>query len=630
MHTVLFALVLKYTVIMAGHPAGAQTVAVDGATRTIDFEFNDRGRGPKTHTVMSSGSMTTTGVDYLKVPVNETFAGGKWSNGAEAGSSANGKALYASMYGPPEENAAIARALLAAPNHKLPLLPAGEASIRKLGELTVDGKKLTAYDIYGFGFSPAALWLDDKNELFASASSWLSIIAEGHDAAIPQLIKAQDEWHAAASHAMAAKLTHKPKGGGIVVTNARLFDPVSRKLTPNATIVIRGNKIESISGPDVPAFEHIDAAGRVVLPGLWDMHTHNGDDDGPLDIANGVTSVRDLGNDVDTILDLKKRWESGDAVGPRVVLAGLVDGPGPFAGPTKMLVATEDEARATIDKLASLGFEQLKIYSSVKPELVPFMAKYAHEKGMRVSGHVPAFMRAEDAVRDGYDEIQHINMLMLNFMPDVKETQTRLRLTVPAERSASIDLASPEVKAFIDLLKEHHTVIDPTLGVFEGSYVARKGTIAPGAAAIADRLPPQVRRGLFTGGLPVPEGKDRTYRDSFANMERMVKMLYDAGVPIVAGTDGFSGFALHRELELYAQAGIPAPEVLRIATLGAAAVMHRDDKLGSIAPGKLADLVIVDGDPTLRISDVRNVRTVIKDGVVFDAGEVAASIGVKR
>src|SRR5437763_1127582 len=512
MHTVLFALVLKYTVIMAGHPAGAQTVAVDGATRTIDFEFNDRGRGPKTHTVMSAGSMTTTGVDYLKVPVNETFAGGKWSNGAEAGSSANGKALYASMYGPPEENAAIARALLAAPNHRLPLLPAGEASIRKLGELTADGKKLTAYDIYGFGFSPAALWLDDKNELFASASSWLSIIAEGHDAAIPQLIKAQDEWHAAASHAIAAKLTHKPKGGGIVVTNARLFDPVSRKLTPNATIVIRGNKVESISGPDVPAFEHIDAAGRVVLPGLWDMHTHN----------------------------------------------------------------------------------------------------------------------AEEAVRDGYDEIQHINMLMLNFMPDVKETQTRLRLTAPAERSASIDLASPEVKAFIELLKEHHTVIDPTLGVFEGSYVARKGTIAPGAAAIADRLPPQVRRGLFTGGLPVPEGKDRTYRDSFANMERMVKMLYDAGVPIVAGTDGFSGFALHRELELYAQAGIPAPEVLRIATIGAAAVMHRDDKLGSIAPGKLADLVIVDGDPTIRISDVRNVRTVVKDGLVFDAGEVAASIGVKR
>src|SRR5262249_47676003 len=156
MHVALFALVLKYTVIMAGHPAGSQVVEVNSTKRTIDFEFNDRGRGPKTHTVMEPSSMTTTGVDYLKAPVNETFAGGKWSNGAESGSSANSKALYVSMYGPPEENAAIARALLAAPDHKLPLLPAGEASIEKLGELTVNGKRLTAYDIYGFGFSPGA------------------------------------------------------------------------------------------------------------------------------------------------------------------------------------------------------------------------------------------------------------------------------------------------------------------------------------------------------------------------------------------------------------------------------------------------------------------------------------------
>jgi imidazolonepropionase-like amidohydrolase len=629
MHTALLAIVLKYTVIMAGHPAGLQTVNVESAKRTVDFEYNDRGRGPKTHTVMGPRSMTTTGVDYLKAPVNETFASGKWSNGAENGASANTKALYVSMYGPPEESASIARALLAAPGHKLPLLPAGEASIKKLGELTVDGKKLTAWDIYGFGFSPAAVWLDDHNELFATASSWLSVIAEGHDKAIPRLVKAQDEWHATAAKQMAARLIHKPSGGGIVITNARLFDPVTRELHSNATIVIKGNRVESIDGPDVPAYQHIDAAGRVVLPGLWDMHTHNGDDDGLLDIANGVTSVRDLGNDIDTILELKKKWETGEAVGPRVVLAGIVDGSGPFAGPTKMLVDNEEQARAAIDKYASLGFEQLKIYSSVKPELVPFMAKYAHEKGMRVSGHIPAFMRAEDAVRAGYDEIQHVNMLMLNFMPDVKETQTRLRLTAPAERSAAIDLASPEVKAFIDLLREKHTVIDPTLGVFEGSYVARKGTMSPSFAAAADRLPPQVRRGFLTGGLPVPEGKDQTFRDSFANMMKLVGMLYEAGVPIVAGTDGLSGFALHRELELYVQAGIPAPAVLRIATLGAATVMHRDDRLGSIAPGKLADLVIVDGDPTVHISDIRRVRTVVKDGVVFDAKEVAAAIGVR-
>ena len=210
----------------------------------------------------------------------------------------------------------------------------------------------------------------------------------------------------------------------------------------------------------------------------------------------------------------------------------------------------------------------------------------------------------------------------------MKETQTRLRLTAPAERSAAIDLASPEVRAFVELLRDRHIVIDPTLGVFEGSYVARKGIMSPTFAAAADRLPPQVRRGFLTGGLPVPEGKDQLFRDSFANMVRMVRMLHDAGVPIVAGTDGLAGFALHRELELYVQAGIPAPEVLRIATLGAATVMHRDDRLGAVAPGKLADLVILDGDPTARISDVRRVRTVVKDGNVFDAKEVAAAIGV--
>lgn len=613
---------------MAGNPAGSQTVTVESAARTIDFEYNDRGRGPKTHTVMAPGSMTTTGVDYLKAPINETFAGGKWSNGAESGSSKDTKALYASMYGPPEEIAAIARALLAAPGRKQALLPAGEASIKKLGELTVDGQRITAYDIYGFGFSPSTVWLDHKKELFAWPSAWLSVIAAGHEKAVTGLVKAQDEWHDAAALETAKRLTHTPAGGGLVITNARLFDPVTRKLTPNATIVVRGNTVESISGPDVPAFEHIDAKNRVVIPGLWDMHTHNGDDDGPLDILNGVTSVRDLGNDIDTILGLQKKWQSGQAVGPRVVLAGLVDGKGPYAGPTKMLVDNEEEARAAIDTYASKGFEQIKIYSSVKPELVPVMARYAHSKGLRVSGHIPAFMRAEDAVRAGYDEIQHVNMLMLNFMPDVKETQTRLRLTAPAERSASIDLKSAEVKAFIDLLLEHHTVVDPTLGVFEGDYVARKGTMSPVLAAAADRLPPQVRRGALTGGLPVPEGKDQTFRDSFANMVRMVRMLYDAGVPIVAGTDGMAGFALHRELELYVQAGIPAPEVLRIATLGAATVMHRDDKLGRVAPGKLADLVILDGDPTTNISDVRKVRTVVKDGNVFDSDEVGASISL--
>jgi len=626
--------------IMGGHRAGAETVITSGNNRTIDFEFNDRGRGPKTHTVMTTDahSVTTSlkieGNDYLKAPVTETFANGAWANGAENGNGGKAGALYVSMYGPPEENGVIARALLAAPNQRLALLPAGEASIRKAGELTVsaNGKSqhLTCYEISGFGFTPGPVWLDDRNELFASASSWSSVIADGWDSVIPQLLEAQDKWRDEAVKRTAARLTHAPAGGGIVITNARLFDPVTMTTTPGTTIVIRGNRIESagvgIAAPE--GLERIDAQGRTVIPGLWDMHTHNSADDGLLDIANGVTSVRDLANDTDFLLDLRKKIERGDAIGPRIVMAGIIDGPGKYAGPTKVLVNDDAQARAAVDNYAKLGYEQIKIYSSVKPELVPVIARRAHELGLRVSGHVPAFMRAEDAVRDGYDEIQHTNFLFLNFWPDIQDTRTPIRFTAVAERAALLDLQSAPVQSFLNLLREKKIVIDPTVSIFEGMFTSRKGTMSPSYAMVADRLPPQVRRGYLAGGLAVPEGMDQRYRDSFRNMLAMVKALYDNHIPIVAGTDALAGFSLHRELELYVQAGIPPAAVLRIATLGAASVMKHDDQLGSIAPGKLADLDIIDGDPSTNISDVRRVVTVIKDGKVFDASAVASEIGV--
>ncbi|HEX3580047.1 MAG TPA: amidohydrolase family protein, partial [Thermoanaerobaculia bacterium] len=624
--------------ILGGHRAGQEIVATSGSTRTVDFEFNDRGRGPKTHTVMTADaksittSLKTEGNDYFKAPVSETFANGAWSNGAEKGSAAS-HAFYVSMYGPPEETAVLARALLAAPNQKLALLPAGEASIRRVGELTVSaaGKSqhVTCYEISGLGFTPSPVWLDDRRELFASASSWSSVIADGWDSVIPQLLQAQDKWRDEAVSRAARRLTHAAAGGGIVITNARLFDPITMTTTPATTIVIRGNRIESVGGAAPDGFERIDAKGRMVIPGLWDMHTHNSADDGMLDIANGVTSVRDMANDTDFLLDLRKKWDSGAAIGPRVVLAGIIDGPGKFAGPTKVLVDNADQARSAVDNYAKLGYEQIKIYSSVKPELVPVITAAAHAHGLRVSGHIPAFMRAEEAVRAGYDEIQHTNFLFLNFWPDVADTRTPVRFTAVAERAAALDLKSAPVQAFLDLLREKKTVIDPTVSIFEGMFTSRLGTMSPSYAMIADRLPPQVRRGFLTGGLPVPEGKDQTYRDSFRNVLAMVKALYDNHIPIVAGTDAMAGFSLHRELELYVQAGIPAAEALRIATLGAAAVMKHDDILGSIAPGKLADLDIIDGDPSTNISDIRRVVTVIKDGKVFDARAVAAEIGVR-
>lgn len=243
---------------------------------------------------------------------------------------------------------------------------------------------------------------------------------------------------------------------------------------------------------------------------------------------------------------------------------------------------------------------------------------------------IDAFMTAQQFVEAGADELQHINFVFLNFFFDeVKDTRTPARFVAVAERAGSLDLNSDRVRSFVSKLRTRGVVVDPTVSIFEGLFTDRPGTMALGYAPVADRLPPQVRRELLAGGLAVPEGKDQAYRQSSQALLRMIKLLYDNGVTLVAGTDSMPGFTLHRELELYVAAGIPAREVLRIATLGAARVTGRDKELGTIAPGKLADLILVDGDPALRISDIRRTSLVLKDGKIFDPAALYGSIGVR-
>src|SRR5205807_10543824 len=187
---------------------------------------------------------------------------------------------------------------------------------------------------------------------------------------------------------------------------------------------------------------------RALLPGLWDMHVHiSPGTDGMLHLAAGVMTVRDMGNDTATVLSLKKKFDEGSEIGPNMVLAGMIDTPGPFQVPIGLLASTDPEAKAAVDRYADLGFEQIKVYSSLKPELVPVIIAEAHRRGLRVSGHVPAFMTAEQAVRQGYDEIQHINMVVLNFMPDVKDTRTPARFLEPGRRARDLDLKSEQVRA---------------------------------------------------------------------------------------------------------------------------------------------------------------------------------------
>jgi len=338
--------------------------------------------------------------------------------------------------------------------------------------------------------------------------------------------------------------------------------------------------------------------------------------------------VRDMGNDNDELAARIDRVAKGEEIGTRVVRAGLIDGPGPYQGPTKVLAGTPEEALKWVDWYADHGFVQIKMYSSLKPELVPLIAAEAHRRGLRVSGHVPAFMIAQQAVEQGYDEIQHVNMLLLDFMPDVKDTRTPARFLEPARRARELDLASDRVRSFVQLLLDRHTCLDLTLGVFESMMVDRPGRVAQGYAAIADRLPVQVRRGFLGGGLPMKDGDDEKFRASWKRTLELAHALWAAGIPIEAGTDTFAGFGLNRELELDAQAGIPPAQVLQLATLGAARIMGMDKDFGLVRPGKLADVVLIDGDPTRDISEVRKVALTVKDGVIYDPAELDREMGI--
>ena len=639
----------RFTVILAGNKAGVLAVwtAADGARHSF-FEFNDRGRGPRSltrETFDGNGFVTTleiTGHDYLKGPVAEHFAfdGHKanWKNTAEQGERELAhSAYYASLAGDPGEIEPLVRALLKSPTKSLSLLPEGEVRIERAGERVAEagGQKLEVveYEIIGLDFSPTPVWLSKDGKLFAVGSGWFTVIREGQESAWSALNDAQEAQSAKRGAELAQRVEGKP-AGALVFEHANLFDSEAAVPRPNSTVVISGNRIEAV-GPDgsvkIPAgAKIIDANGKALLPGLWDMHVHLSGNDGVLHMAAGVTSVRDMANDIDQVADLKKHYDAGTLVGPRVINAGFIDGRGPYQGPTKVFADTPEEARAAIEKYKSLGYEQIKVYSSLKPALVAGIAEETHQRGMRLSGHVPAFMTAEQFVRAGADEMQHINFVFLNFFFDqVQDTRTPARFTAVAQHAAELDLGSAPVKNFIALLKEHHTVIDPTVAIFEGQFLARPGVVSPLYAPAASRMPAQIRRGFLAGGLPVPEGMDQRYKDSAAALLKMVKLLYDSGVTLVAGTDDLAGFTLHRELEYYVEAGIPAPKVLQIATLGAARVMKHDQERGSVTPGKLADLILVDGDPSAKISDIRRVVTVIKDGVTYDPAAMYESLGVK-
>ncbi len=452
---------------------------------------------------------------------------------------------------------------------------------------------------------------------------------------LPRLQAAQGAADQAWSADVARRLTHVP-AGALLIRHARLFDPRDLAVHDDMRVLVQGEHVVRVdpddAGPAPADTEVIDAAGRFLMPGLWDVHQHFAGVDGTFDLIAGVTSGRDMANDNVPLLARVKRFDTGTELGPRVVLAGIVEGTGPLAGPTDVRIETRAQAQAAVDWYADHGYEQIKIYSSFPPALVAPIADMAHARGLRVSGHVPAFMVARQFVEAGADEIQHLNFIVLNFFPEVADTRTKDRYTVMAEKLQGLRLDSPEFADFVALLRRRHTVLDPTVSVLQDLFSGAPGACARSLCAMMARFPPVTRRRLLSGAVAVPPGKEAAYAQALPALLRLLKRLYDDGIALMPGTDGFAGYTLHNELELYVQAGIPAPEVLRMATLVPAQVLGTagPSQRGFIAPGRQADMVLMDGDPSRNISDVRRVWRTIKGGRVYDPAALEQAMGMSR
>ena len=298
-----------------------------------------------------------------------------------------------------------------------------------------------------------------------------------------------------------------------------------------------------------------------------------------------------------------------------------MDGDSPYAIGVER-VNNPEQSKYWVDRYHSFGFQQMKIYSSVKRDNVAAVAAEAHRLGMTVTGHIPFGMTAYDGVNAGMDQINHITYvadIMTKPLPADAKREERLRAV------ADIDLKSPEVRKAIEFLKSHGTVLDPTLVVFE-SFTAGPDkpidSFEPGVAKVA----PELRTQLEEGGMP--DQVLGPYRKAFAKDVAIVGALHRAGIPIVAGTDQtVPGHSLYREMELYVEAGFTPMEAIQAATIVPARVMKVDNELGTVEAGKRADLILVDGNPLENIHNIRKVKTVITGGTVYDCAELWRSVG---
>ncbi|HTD92399.1 MAG TPA: amidohydrolase family protein, partial [Chitinophagaceae bacterium] len=393
--------------------------------------------------------------------------------------------------------------------------------------------------------------------------------------------------------------------GSLAIVGGDIVDVEGNASLKNSVILIENGlirKIGSVGSIEVPAgIKIIDAKGKTILPGLWDMHAHFQQAEwGPSYLAAGVTTVRDCGNEFDYINSIQRVIDAGKGVGPRILKAGIIDGPGP-TGIGIIRASTKEEAIKAVHLYKQNGFVQIKIYSAVTPPIVKAIAEEAHRLGLSVTGHIPQGMTLQQGVDSGMDQVNHIQYVYS---------------VMKRNADRSIDLKDSTNQAVLDFIRDHHVVIDPTIGVFEMIFRSTGDDITSMEPNYYS-LPVPLQALYKNMGMPAAQASK--FVPMMQAMKSILKAMYDKGITIVAGTDmGFPGYSVARELELYVEAGLTPLEAIRTATIIPAKVMNLDKQTGSIAEGKQADLVIINGNPLENIRNIRNVVATIRNGSLYD------------
>jgi imidazolonepropionase-like amidohydrolase len=527
----------------------------------------------------------------------------------------------------------------------IPTLFGSEARVEHRGvdKVRLGGKnvELQRYAVTGIIWGREWLWVDPSKQVvavmtFSPGLNPIHAVRQGFAKFSPALLASatSDGARELARVVQRTSQTHKP---ALAIVGASLIDGSGSAPVRDAAVVVRGDRIVaagprgSVSIPE--STEVVDASGKTILPGLWDMHAHHDQVEwGPAYLAAGVTTVRDCGNLVDVKLALREAVESGNAIGPRLLLAGLIDGKGAAAtGPIR--VDSPAEARAAVEQFKRKRFDQIKIYDSVKPDLLRIIAAEAHRLGMTVTGHVPQGMNVFEAVEAGMDQINHFAFIPLVMLSDAEKARLEkaglgdFLLTLSSITNA-VRLDSIAARRAMTFLQEHGTVLDPTFAEFE-LYVHNKGEpiepFEPGVVKVSAELASQINL------LGLPADRAGIHQQAFASGLSILGALHQAGVRIVAGTDQFvPGYSLHRELELYVKAGFTPMEAIRAATIVPAQTMNLQSEIGTIEPGKRADIILLDGNPIENIANIRKVSAVIARGRFYDCKVLWHSVGFKN